>query len=222
VRLDRRGDGGTVDTMDASLARRALLIGCAVAAVVAIVFVWLRGGDEPVSPVQPPAPADSTVPEPGGDSSGDPRNGVPVISYTPARWFELSIGDGGDLAGVSLAERAAALSDPTLSDLGPDDGAGAAATARAFVTADITGEGRDAFALLFDALPQLRPCENFQVLGAWADTLPSAGVGPYAVAQVLWAGECLNGGTVDNPAGSRVYLQKVNGRWTVVDPITVP
>jgi hypothetical protein len=32
----------------------------------------------------------------------------------------------------------------------------------------------------------------------------------------------VNGGTLDSPASSRVYLQKVNGRWTAIDPATIP
>ena len=197
-----------------ALLARGLVIGVAASCVVVVIFFWLRGGS---SPGYPTDVTNSTVAPTTTLDQNDPRLGVPVRSYTPVRWLDLTTGEWG-----TLDEVVTRLSRPEASDLGAEDATAAVAVAKAFATADLAGIGREAFPLLFDNLPAIRPCTNFSIVGAWADRLPSSAIGPYAVAQVLWAGECVNGGTPESPASSRVYLQKVNGRWTAIDPATIP
>ena len=112
----------------------------------------------------------------------------------------------------------ASIGDPAQSDLGPELARAAAAAGAAFVRADVTGEGRDAFAGYWSD-GRAQPCCRSFVLHAAAAASTSD---PAVVrVRVVWSAQRLDGRSLAEQV-TVAHLVRQGGSWRALQPWEAP
>lgn len=217
-------------TSDAAPRRRAVAAALGLAVVVGFAgLVALRGvraGDG--GPDDPPRAPDRAAPRPddpgGGGGEPDPYvlndtghgHGTAAGPVALVWWQQLSA--------LDLTTVTSLIAEGVGSDLDPADRAAAADTAASYVTADLTGVGRDRFPRAWGgdtAAPATACCTDVEVLAAGASSYPDEP--PLVLALVVWSATPVNGiAQFDAWEASFVFLAPATGGgYEVVDPSTV-
>lgn len=164
-----------------------------------------------------------------GSATAPDRATVDPLTWRADLWQELLGGEGTNP--LDDQRTLARLNDPSSSDLGAERAGSARDAARAWLTAEVTGTGRDAFAgywpdgdgTVNGALAAGAGCTNLRILAVNPQPLPLTSAGSQEWVKVLlgWTANCPAADRT-RPQVTFAYLRADADSWAVVRPARVP
>lgn len=211
-----------------AVAALGLALASCLAGLVAFRLVRDRDGDgDPGTPATPGQ--DGATPAPGDPPAVDEDTDPDVLNDTghghTAATGPVAVVWWQQLSTLDLATVTSLIADGVGSDLDAATRIEAGETASSYVTADLTGVGRDRFPRSWDgddtAAPATACCRDVEILAVGASSYPDEP--PLVLALVVWTATPVNGiAQFDAWEASFVFLAPAaGGGYEVVDPSAV-